>query len=87
MTDNTAADDKAATQQINIEAERKTAAAEAVAADRKRRAAIMALPEAKGRESLASYFADETDDVVEKVQKALAAAPETAKAEDTKADY
>lgn len=47
----------------------------AVAADRQRRRDIMALEETKGRESLASYYAEETDDAVEKVKAALSHAP------------
>ena len=42
---------------------------------RSRRKSIMALDEAKGRESLATFYADETEDDVDKVKKALAAAP------------
>ncbi|KTQ95016.1 hypothetical protein NS226_13880 [Aureimonas ureilytica] len=49
--------------------------AAAVKADRERRRSILALEEAKGRETLAAYFADETEDAIEKVKAALAAAP------------
>jgi len=49
----------------------------AIAADRKRRQDIMSLEEAKGREDLAGYFADETEDGVEKVKAALARAPKS----------
>ncbi len=55
-----------------------SAVAAALASARQRRSEIMALDEAKGRESLASYFADETDDAVEKVKAALARAPKGA---------
>lgn len=51
------------------------AVAAAVKADRDRRRTILGLDEAKGREGLAAHFADETDDSVEKVKAALAAAP------------
>lgn len=54
-----------------------SAVAAAVAADRKRRQDIMSLEESKGREDLAGYFADETDDAVEKVKAALARAPKS----------
>ncbi|MBB3937926.1 head maturation protease, ClpP-related [Aureimonas phyllosphaerae] len=52
-----------------------SAIATAVAADRQRRREIMALDEARGREDLAGYFADETDDPVEKVKAALSRSP------------
>ncbi|WP_375261847.1 head maturation protease, ClpP-related [Palleronia sp.] len=81
MTDKERADQLAAELE-QLKASGSTAASDAVTADRKRRASIMALPEAKGREALASYFADETDDEVEKVQKALAAAPAATPAEE-----
>jgi len=51
---------------------------DAVTADRKRAADIKALPEAKGRESLADHFAS-TDMSVDDAKAALAAAPKAAK--------
>jgi ATP-dependent protease ClpP protease subunit len=60
-------------------AEHLAAIADAVKADRDRRKAIMALDEAKGREALASHFADSTTMEVEAVKAALAAAPKAAK--------
>lgn len=60
---------------VDIEAAKSEAATEAVQADRARRAAIMALDEAKGRDALAAHFADNTDDDVEKVKAALSVAP------------
>lgn len=71
MTDKTTADGKTA----NTEAAASTAAYEAVKADRERRAAIMALPEAKGREALAEHLHASTEMTVEQVKSALAAAP------------
>ena len=94
MTDQTKADAAPAAQQTATpgsaapqpgpEADIETAKAQAVKADRERRTAIMALDEAKGREALASYFADETDDGVDKVKAALAKAPKAA--DETHAD-
>lgn len=53
-----------------------TARKDAVAADRQRRTAIMALPEAKGREALADHLHASTDMTVEQVKATLAVAPE-----------
>lgn len=59
-----------------------TAAVEsAVAADRQRRKDIMSLDETKGREDLAAYFADETNDPVDKVKAALARSPKAGKSD------
>jgi signal peptide peptidase SppA len=66
--DKTASDNKAA-------ADAKAAADTAVAAERTRIAAIVALPEAKGREDLARTIALTTDMSAEAAQKLLAAAP------------
>lgn len=76
MTTASTADDKSALTQADIDKAAAQAAKDAVAADRKRRADIMGLPEAKGRESLAQHFAENTDDDLEKVKAALAAAPQ-----------
>jgi ClpP class serine protease len=59
----------------DIEAARKDAAAQAIKADRERRTAIMALPEAKGREALADHLHASTEMTVDQVKAALAAAP------------
>ncbi|EYD71802.1 S49 family peptidase [Limimaricola hongkongensis] len=59
-----------------IEAARKDAAASAVKADRERRAAIMALPEAKGREGLAEHLYASTEMGVDEIKATLSAAPE-----------
>ena len=69
----------------DIEAARADAATAAVKADRARRASILTMPEAKDRPKLAAFYADETDDALEKVQKALAAAAPEAKPEEPKA--
>jgi ATP-dependent protease ClpP protease subunit len=62
------------------------ATAEALKADRDRRAAIMALPEAKGREALAEVlFADGAN--VEKAKAFLGAAPEAVAPSTTAEDY
>lgn len=70
MTEKTKADDKPA-EQIDVA----KATAEAVKADRDRRAAIMALDEAKGREALADHLYASTDMGVDAVKAALSAAP------------
>lgn len=70
MTEKTKADDKPA-EQIDVA----KATAEAVKADRDRRAAIMALDEAKGRETLADHLYASTDMGVDAVKAALSAAP------------
>ena len=86
MTDKTTAEDKTAADLDKAKAE---ASRDAVAADRERRKSIMALEEAKGRETLAAYYADETDDSVDRVTKALAAAPKAQATDerDPAADY
>lgn len=70
MTDKTKADDKPA-EQIDVA----KAQADAVKADRERRAAIMALEEAKGREALAEHLYANTEMAVDAVKAVLAAAP------------
>jgi hypothetical protein len=57
-----------------------TAATNAVKADRERMAAIVAHPEAKGREELAMHLAMSTDMTVDQVSAALASAPLSAAA-------
>lgn len=73
MSDKNQADAKPAAQP-DLDAAR----AEAVQADRARRTAIMALPEAKGREALADHLYSSTDMAVDVVKAALAAAPTAA---------
>ncbi|MCD1264065.1 hypothetical protein B5M44_04160 [Shinella sumterensis] len=70
-----------------LDAEKAKAVADALKADRERRAAIMSLDEAKGREALAeALFADGAD--AEKVKALLAVAPvATASADDAVAAY
>ena len=75
MSDTPEADVQAA----NIEAERKKAADAAVKADRERRAAVMALPEATGREALAEHLYSATEMGIEEIKATLAVAPEPAK--------
>lgn len=70
MTDTTKADPKPA-EQIDVA----KAQADAVKADRERRAAIMALDEAKGRETLAEHLYASTEMTVDAVKAVLAAAP------------
>ncbi|MGY6705916.1 S49 family peptidase [Roseinatronobacter sp.] len=71
-----------------IEAARAEAATAAVAADRGRRKAIMALPESKGREALAEHLYASTEMDVETVKAALAVAPMAGDAEpDPAAEY
>lgn len=60
-------------------ADQATAIAEAVKAYRERRKAIMALDEAKGRETLADHLADNTTMDVETAKATLAAAPKASK--------
>lgn len=60
-------------------ADQATAIAEAVKAYRERRKAIMALDEAKGRETLADHLADNTAMDVETAKATLAAAPKASK--------
>ena len=74
MTDKTKADDKPADQPDVAKAQ-----ADAVKADRERRAAIMALEEAKGREALAEHLYATTEMPVDAVKATLAAAPATDK--------
>ncbi len=50
-------------------------AADAVAADRKRRADVLALAETKGREALAEHLLSKTDMAPEAIKAAMAAAP------------
>lgn len=69
MTDKTTADTKPADNPALM-------AAEAVRADRTRRAAIMALDEAKGREALAEHLYTATDWTVDEVKSALMTAPD-----------
>lgn len=73
-----------------IAAARTEAAQAAVKADRERRASILALDEAKGRESLAEHLYASTEMDVETVKATLAAAPKAqdpAPASDPAADY
>ncbi|MGN7867781.1 head maturation protease, ClpP-related [Paracoccus sp. 22332] len=70
MTDKTKADGKPA-EQIDVA----KAQADAVKADRERRAAIMALPEREGRDALAEYICQSTDLTPEEAKLMLAAAP------------
>lgn len=70
MTDKTPADKKPADQPDVARAQ-----ADAVKADRERRAAIMALEEAKGRETLAEHLYASTDMDVDAVKAVLSAAP------------
>ena len=81
MSDKTKADDKPA----DLDKIRADAAAEAVRADRERRGAILALDEAKGRETLAEHLYL-TGATVEAAKATLSAAPKAAAAE-TGADY
>lgn len=74
MTDKTPADAKPADQPDVAKAQ-----ADAVKADRERRAAIMALDEAKGRESLAEHLYATTEMSVDAVKATLAAASATEK--------
>lgn len=71
MTDKTKADTNAA----ELETAKATAASDAVKADRERRTAIMALPEAEGRAALAEHLHASTDMSVDEVKATLAAAP------------
>ena len=74
MTDKTPADAKPADQPEVAKAQ-----ADAVKADRERRAAIMALDEAKGREALAEHLYASTEMSVDAVKATLAAASATEK--------
>ncbi|MFT3973320.1 MAG: Clp protease ClpP [Amaricoccus sp.] len=74
MTDKTKADDQAAA----LETARAEAAAGAVKSDRERRAAVMALEEAKGREALAEHLYATTEMSAEQIKATLAAAPKAA---------
>ena len=74
MTDKTPADAKPADQPDVAKAQ-----ADAVKADRERRAAIMALDEAKGREALAEHLYASTEMSVDAVKATLAAASATEK--------
>ena len=74
MTDKTPADAKPADQPDVAKAQ-----ADAVKADRERRAAIMALDEAKGREALAEHLYATTEMSVDAVKATLAAASATEK--------
>ena len=82
MAEDTKADDKAVITQADLDKAAAKAASDAVAADRRRRADIMGLPEAKGREGLAQHYADNTDDDLDKVKAALSAAPKAAEPEE-----
>ena len=64
-----------APQQPTAEADIEAAKAEAVKADRERRAAIMALDEAKGREALAEHLYDTTEMSADAIKAVLAKAP------------
>lgn len=89
MTDKTKADAAAAQQQAapqsatpapapqqpTAEADIEAAKADAVKADRERRAAIMALDEAKGREALAERLYDTTEMSADAIKDVLATAP------------
>jgi len=68
------------TAEADIEAAKAQAAQAAVKADRERRAAIMALDEAKGREALAEHLYDMTEMSAEEIKGVLAKAPVTASA-------
>ena len=70
MADQNPAGDKTA----DADAQRK-AAADAVKADRERRAAVMALPEAKGREALAEHLYASTEMTADQIKATLAASP------------
>ena len=70
MTDKTPADAKPADQPEVAKAQ-----ADAVKADRERRAAIMALDEAKGREQLAEHLYATTEMTPDAVKAVLSAAP------------
>lgn len=82
MSDKPMADDQAAA----LEEARKTAATEAIKADRERRQAIMALDEAKGREALAEHLYATTEMSAEQIKATLAAAPKVAE-ESPAGDY
>ena len=84
MSDKPKADDKPAA----IEAARAEAAATAVKADRERRAAVMALDEAKGRETLADHLYGSTEMTVDQIKATLAASPKAMEVKpDPKAEY
>ena len=74
MTDKTPADAKPADQPDVAKAQ-----ADAVKADRERRAAIMAMDEAKGREALAEHLYASTEMSVDAVKATLSAASATEK--------
>jgi len=72
------------TAEADIEAAKAQASQAAVKADRERRAAIMALDEAKGREALAEHLYDTTEMSADEIKGVLAKAP--AGASDPKED-
>lgn len=78
MTDKPKADNQAAT--IDIDQVKAEAARDAVKADRERRAAIMAIDEAKGREELAERLYM-TDLGIDQIKEILAAAPKASASE------
>ncbi|WP_421998196.1 S49 family peptidase [Roseovarius confluentis] len=83
MADEPKAGDKTADTEAAIAAAKTEAAQAAVKADRERRASILALEEAKGREALAEHLYASTDMDVDTVKATLAAAP---KAEEKESD-
>lgn len=88
MADEPKAGDKTANTEAAIAAAKTEAAQAAVKADRERRASILALEEAKGREALAEHLYASTDMDVDTVKATLAAAPKAEEKEpDPAAEY
>lgn len=69
---------KAEIETAELEKAKAEAAADAVKQDRERRAVIMALDEAKGREALAEHLYSTTQMSADEIKTALAAAPAAA---------